>query len=1592
MAFVIGLAGFTIAQNSLSLQSATLTSEAVETLSNEFIRQGDIHTYAHADRYYLILQFDSPPSAEMKSILSLQGIDLLDYLPHNAFIASIASWVPVEAIRAEALIPILPSFKIAPSLANTLSGDAKSTIEVRALAMKNIKNEILFNVLKKEGYSSSFKEEVLTVEVMESELLELAGHPAIRWLELPAPTPEPEGIAANAQMRNNVLTQGPTNGFDGTGVVIGIADDGNVVHPDVYSRILFPLDYLGGTHGDMTAGIAAGAGNIDPRAMGLSPGAHIHLTSISGYFHIINAVDRYQQYNVTITSSSYGQNCGGYYSADSELLDDQLSNHAPLMHVFSVGNKGNSDCSAVYGHLQGPGNIRYGAVTGGYKASKNGIACGNATFGDILVASSSRGPVEDGRIKPDICAIGQGSLTTGEGSSYRLGSGTSAAAPAIAGILANLTHAYKFQYYGQQPSSALLKACLLNGARDIGRPGPDYETGWGLAHAGNALEMIQMQHYVSASVVHAGQRNHSVQVPGGVKSLKVMLYWHDEEGSPLAGQALVNDLDLRVINPTGGVNLPLVLDSSPSIASLTSPAAPGFDRINNVEQVVINNPQAGNYTFQVMGHQVPIGPQEYYVVYHWETEALEVSYPNGNETLVPGEQEYIVWDAVGNSNSFTVQFSSNGGISYQTIASNVSGHLRQINWIVPNQVSGQCLIRILRNGQSATSLGHFNILGTPTFHITSAGNQSALISWEAVAGANSYDVYKLIGDYMQIIGSTPNNDYSVDVQPGEGAWYSVRARHTNGIVGRRAIAQFYEHYDCGSQITLRLILDAAPYQTSWSIANASGVVMASGGPYTSSLAYQTLEIPVCLPQSCYSFTINDSGNNGLCCQYGQGGYQIIASNGIVLASGASFGSSASNNFCLQQSGPPLQMTIHNSSQTTCFGDNDGWAVVMPSGGTGNYSYLWSNGANTQQISNLAGGLYTVTVSDGSSTLISQAIITEPTPLSIDIYTENNPCGEVADGEATATVAGGTPPYTYTWSNGSNLPFISLVEPGYYQLTVTDANGCIDVAGTNIFSSSSLEIYTNYNSPSCHNASNGIAYIYVVGGQGALTYNWSNGGTGTYINNIPGGLYSVTVTDEIGCSSEATILVTTPNPISVSTTIGQDGASINLQVSGGVSPYNYLWNDGAQTANREGLTSGVYTVTISDANGCTQVTSTTINAQNTVICTSTAQESAYNWIEEVSIGGMMAQTGNNQGYADFTDELDWQAVLSAGQVYPITLTPGFQFSSFHLHWRVYADLNEDGDFSDAGELLFSPPASAGIIEGQIILPNVAAGTKRLRISMAFGTPPSACANILYGEVEDYLIILSDDTEYCTSGGQSTSQEWIQSVQFGGEQVPTGNNNGYGDFSGTLFQVEQGQTLSFSLVPGYEATPYPENWSIWIDFNNDGIFSSDNELVYYAFNQIGVVNGIFTIPSNVPSGQVRMRVVMRWDQSVGACDEYTWGETEDYSLLIGSGSPLGGNEVVENRSHFESVNDIADVVLKLWPNPASDRINLQYQLSQNSDVDIILLHTNGSLIERHRMAQVEGSHYWTTDVSDLPAGGYMIIVKAAAESWVQPFIIH
>jgi hypothetical protein len=267
------------------------------------------------------------------------------------------------------------------------------------------------------------------------------------------------------------------------------------------------------------------------------------------------------------------------------------------------------------------------------------------------------------------------------------------------------------------------------------------------------------------------------------------------------------------------------------------------------------------------------------------------------------------------------------------------------------------------------------------------------------------------------------------------------------------------------------------------------------------------------------------------------------------------------------------------------------ATFTASGGD---TYLWNTGETTQSISVDQTGIYTVTVTDafGCSSTCDKGL-TAGTPFSLDTDVTDVFCKGESTGSIILNVIGGDANMTYEWSNGETTKDISGLSAGTYTVTVTDVNGCSASTSATVDEPAAvLAANAVASDVLCNGGNSGSIELTVTGGTAPYTFVWNNGSTDEDPSGLVSGNYNVVVTDFFGCTAEANAFVDEPAAIDIDGNVtnvacngGNDGA-VMLDVTGGTSPYSYVWSNSSVDDNITGLTAGTYTVTVTDANQCT----------------------------------------------------------------------------------------------------------------------------------------------------------------------------------------------------------------------------------------------------------------------------------------------------------------------------------------------------------------------------------------------------------------------
>ncbi|TXB63594.1 SdrD B-like domain-containing protein [Phaeodactylibacter luteus] len=312
--------------------------------------------------------------------------------------------------------------------------------------------------------------------------------------------------------------------------------------------------------------------------------------------------------------------------------------------------------------------------------------------------------------------------------------------------------------------------------------------------------------------------------------------------------------------------------------------------------------------------------------------------------------------------------------------------------------------------------------------------------------------------------------------------------------------------------------------------------------------------------------------------------------------------------------PDLTASITTSESAVCLGEATATATANATGGTPPFSYLWSTGETTQQITGLGAGTYTVTITDAAlCSDVASTVIEDAPELFVTVSGDESVCAPETLGFAAASPSGGTPPYNYLWSNGETTPSIAGLPEGEYSVTVTDALGCFATGSITIDIVDDLAVNGTRQSPDCFGENTGAISTAPTGGTSPYSYQWSNGETTPAIQNLAAGIYTVTVTDANGCAVAQTFLLPQPPEFTAAATgsdfvcPGESNGTAMVMATGGTPPYAYLWSNGETTQMVSGLAAGTYTVTVTDDNDCEAIAEVTLESAEGILVNIDAPE-------------------------------------------------------------------------------------------------------------------------------------------------------------------------------------------------------------------------------------------------------------------------------------------------------------------------------------------------------------------------------------------------
>ena len=609
------------------------------------------------------VQFESPLSKTDRDGLFIAGVTFAQPIPPATYLVHLGPGA-LESVTSHpdfvGFTPVAASDKLAPSLqaeaiatdttrnaadGSSVTGHGDVLGHVEFFDGADLTESVAaatsagLTVLNPDRFSLG---KWLSVEGSPAALASLASNPMIVAVSEGSRLRTTTNVVAQGLSHSNVLQ---TAGLTGDGEVIGIWDGGKIgrtssgaisEHPDLAGRVTNHSELGTDFHATHVAGTIAGDGSGNAAAEGMAPDAELHLWDYYGDPYA-EMEDASSAQGITISNHSWGyclgrHSCGGSgwageegfgaYDVESQWADAVVIATNQIV-VKAAGNDRN-DCGFQLGDpdncdgvLSGDGEY-YDNITD-FGNAKNVITVGAINDDGVSITSfSSAGPANDGRIKPDVVANGDGLLSTWDTSTfsgyYSSISGTSMATPVVTGILAQLSEHYRTLNAGADLPPDLAKALLINTSTDLGRFGPDYLYGYGLVDASDAKDQISPEFNRISSVANTEIDEYVVIVAAGTTALEVTLNWIDPTGvinNPAAD--IINNLDLELVAPDGStVHYPWAGPGLANPASLSTRTGP--NTIDTAEKVEVATPTTGRWTIRITGTGITSGPQTYALV------------------------------------------------------------------------------------------------------------------------------------------------------------------------------------------------------------------------------------------------------------------------------------------------------------------------------------------------------------------------------------------------------------------------------------------------------------------------------------------------------------------------------------------------------------------------------------------------------------------------------------------------------------------------------------------------------------------------------------------------------------------------------------------------------------------------------------------------------------------------------------------------------------------------------------------------------------------------------------------------------------------
>lgn len=593
---------------------------------------------------HMWVQFERTGNEAWRQQLSAEGIRLLNYVPNNAWIASVSTSLTAADFQRLGIRWAGPLRLVDKVSQRVLRGgeespwvDYQGNTKIYVVQFhKDVEFDAGSALLASYPHTPGSRIKALNAQILAmdpGQVETLAQEEEVKWISLLPPPLEGVNDQVRSATQVDEVHQAPY-GLDGTGSNVLVYDVGHVDrnHPDFSpNRVTYGESGGVANHSTHVGGTVGGNGTNNPTYAGMAPNAKItsyiyeacspNCLYNSPWDMEENYEEGFTVYGADYATNSLGSNIAsngypcdweGDYEATAQLLDTMVHGQGwnpgrPFLSFWAAGNeRASGRCGSTYN------------TTGVPATAKNTIVVGATNSNNhSMTYFSSWGPVDDGRIRPDVSAPGcqqggdGGVTSTFPGGGYGTYCGTSMATPATAGVGALILQELRSDVFGAPrvlPST--MKAILIQTAHDYGNTGPDYQFGFGEIRAKDAIDHIRNDYALFEGIMDQGdERAHSFEVDGGQSVLKATVVWSDWPGEVLAAKELVNDIDAWFEDPQGGIHRPWILDPD----SPANPATTGEDHVNPVEQIEISNPMAGEWVLHLRGYEIPQGPQTYSV-------------------------------------------------------------------------------------------------------------------------------------------------------------------------------------------------------------------------------------------------------------------------------------------------------------------------------------------------------------------------------------------------------------------------------------------------------------------------------------------------------------------------------------------------------------------------------------------------------------------------------------------------------------------------------------------------------------------------------------------------------------------------------------------------------------------------------------------------------------------------------------------------------------------------------------------------------------------------------------------------------------------